>query len=110
MVLWDVYLSLDSTEGNTWSEVMRLASESNPVFPWILGAFLSHLFHHKDNLGPLLEADAAQTVMFILTLLLLAMGWLGLELNGWQIATTAIMGMAAGYLLWPKQRLAEWHW
>lgn len=89
---------------------MRSAGENYPSLPWILGAFLSHLFHPKDDLQPIIEADAAKTVMVTLTLFIFTLGWLGPPLNGWQIALTALLGMTAAYLLWPKNRLAEWHW
>lgn len=110
LVLWDVYLSLDATEGNTWSEVMRVASVRNPVLPWLFGAFLAHLFHLQDDLKPVLDHDAAHTVMIALTLGFVAIGIGGVELTGWLLATVVILGMVTAHFLWPKLRQAEWHW
>ena len=110
LVLWDIYLSIDAVCGNTWSEVMREASLRKPVLPWLLGAFLTHLFHFKDDLQPVIDRDAAITVMVILTLGLGALGITGIELAGWCMSLTVVLGMAAGLLLWPKHRLGAWYW
>jgi hypothetical protein len=110
LVLWDVYLSLDGTCGNTWSEVMRAASARNPVLPWIFGAFLVHLFHPRDGLEPVVDHDAARTVMVALTLGFVAIGVSGVQLTGWLMSAVACLGMVAGHFLWPKLRQGEWHW
>ena len=59
LVIWDVYLSKDTTKGNTWSEVIRLASGTNPILPWLLGSITTHLFHSRDALHPIFDPDAA---------------------------------------------------
>jgi hypothetical protein len=110
LVLWDVYLAADGPRGNTWSEVMREASIRNPVLPWLFGAFLAHLFHFRDGLRPALDQDAARTLMVVLTLGLVGIGFAGLEVPGWVLAALVILGMVAGHLLWPKLRQGEWHW
>ena len=110
LILWDVYLSLDRLEGNTWSEVLRAASGRNPFLPWFFGAFLTHLFHHRDDLRPLVDRDAAQTLMVVFSLIFLALWGVGVELEGWLLSAVAFFGMVAGYLFWPKLRQGEWHW
>lgn len=110
LLLWDVYLALDGIDGNTWSEVAREASRVHPFVPWILGASIGHLFHHRDDLPPIIEPSAASTIMFLLTLGILVLGLTGLELLGWQITAIALLGLVVGYGLWPKPRTEKWHW
>lgn len=110
LLLWDVYLALDCVEGNTWSEVAREASRAHPFVPWILGASIGHLFHHRDDLPPIVDSNAAATIMVVLTLGIFILGLTGLELSGWQITATALVGLVVGYRLWPRPRTQEWHW
>ncbi len=110
MVVWDVFLALDAVDGNTWSEVMRAASVGNPVLPWLFGILIGHLYHHRDDLAPIFDSDAAESVLMLLTLLLIVAGFVFNGLDGWQVTVMALAGIAAGYLLWPKHRQAEWHW
>lgn len=110
LVVWDVYLSLDAIDGNTWSEIMRGASVRNPVFPWLFGAFLTHLFHFQDDLKSIFDQDASTTVMVVLTLVIGAIGIRGVELTDWWVTFVFFLGMVAGLLLWPKLRQAEWYW
>lgn len=110
LILWDIFLSVDDLRGNTWSEVMREASARHPVLPWLFGAFLVHLFHFRDGLKPVLDHDAARTLMAVLTLGLVGIGIGGVEATGWLLPLLLILGMVAGHLLWPKLRQGEWHW
>jgi len=110
LVVWDVYLALDSVQGNTWSEVMREASTLKPLFPWLLGALLAHLFHFRDDLKPIFDRDASSTLMVALTFGLGVIGIFGVELTGWGMTLLVVLGMVTALFLWPKHRQAEWHW
>ena len=110
LVIWDIYLAADAIDGNTWSEVTRVASRGVPFLPWFMGAFLAHLFHHKDDLSPILDRDASQTLMVLLGGALVAWGLAGAELQGWQFPATALGGVVTAYFLWPRHRWGEWHW
>lgn len=110
LVVWDVYLALDGTKGNTWSEVLRVASQDNAALPWLFGILVGHLFHGRDDLSPIVHRDAAQTLLILLTLVLGVVSTAGVTLGGWLVAITGAAGIGAGCLLWPKHRQAMWHW
>ena len=110
LLLWDLYLALDQVHGNTWSEVTRETSRAHPFVPWILGASVGHLFHHRDDLSPIVDGNAASTIMGVLSLGVLTLGLGGLEFHGWQITTIAAAGLVFGYALWPKPRTQKWNW
>jgi len=110
LVVWDVYLALDPIDGNTWSEVMREASTLNPLFPWLLGVLLAHLFHFRDDLKPIFDRDAASTLMVAITIGLGVIGIYGVELTGWSMTLLVILGMVTALLFWPMHRQGQWHW
>ena len=115
---WDVYLAYED-KGATWSEVMRLAAPRHLFLPWILGVLISHLFHARDELEPVWEADSAYTLMWIFSIAFLLIGVFDVaehlktihpQAAIWAMGITALLGMLAGYLFWPKKRKQEWRW
>jgi hypothetical protein len=112
LVAWDVWLALDAVASNTWSEQMRIASGGKPVLPWLFGVILGHLFHPADGLAPVMEKDAALTILSMATVVAFVVGAFGLlSLSETLVALTMLCGVAAGVLLWPKPRAtSEWRW
>ena len=110
LVVWDFYLDDDGIAGNTWSEVVRGASDRYPILPWLLAALIGHLFHPKDKLLPIIrDRDVANSLMFLLTLAAAVVGFVGVAVP-WHQSITASGGLLAGVLLWPMPREGKWQW
>ena len=89
--------------------MIRDASDDFPILPWFFGALVSHLFHHRDNLKTVIDADAAATLMTVFSVTLIGFGVFGVD---WPLprGVTALLGVVAAYALWPKVRTQPWNW
>lgn len=110
-IAWDLYLMKDGIPDNTWSEVMRSAGGRYPVVPWLLGLLLGHLFHPQDNPEPLVDREAAGTVLVVLTLALVLLGSASAAWPLWWAGALALAGFIVGQVLWPMGRKTkDWQW
>ncbi len=110
LIVWDIYLARDGVGGNTWSEVLRADGRQHLILPWFLGAIAAHLFHGQDDLRPIVDPDAASTLMGSLALVLILLGFSPLTFPTWFMGIAALLGSVSAYLLWPKLRTGEWNW
>lgn len=108
VIVWDIWLAVDGTDGNTWSEVMRAASARTPVLPWCLSAVVAHLFLWRRKLDGQ-RADAAATVMWCTAAVLLIVGYAGVDCSG-AITELALLGLVMGVLFWPRAPKTDWGW
>jgi hypothetical protein len=111
LMVWDVFLATNGQPGDTWSEQARIGAPLFPVLPWFLGAMVGHMFPLLGHRPRLFGRDAAAGAMGWLTALVIL--WSGLIQFGVDLPIappaiwlTALGGMGASYLLWPRP-LAE---
>lgn len=109
LILWDIALAMDDIEGNTWSEVTRVAGERFPVIPFMLGALVGHLFHPFGPDRCHVPHDAARTSLSALCLVFALGGAFGVPLPGSSTVNMAL-GLLAGAALWPGCREEGWRW
>ena len=111
LIAWDLYLEGDATPDNTWSEVMRGASGRYPVLPWLLGLLLGHLFHPQDSPEPVVDREAAASVLAVGTFAFIGLGFASVAWPVWWAGALALVGLFAASLLWPMERRTEdWRW
>ena len=113
LIVWDIILQRwDPTRPNTWSEVAREASYALPILPWFLGAMVGHLFH--GGRIPRIDRDAGATLMGFFTFLVIVWS-VFLYLTYGVVPALVVAGMAragvvVAYVIWPLDRLGDWHW
>ncbi len=113
LIVWDIILQRwDPTRPNTWSEVAREASYGLPILPWFLGAMVGHLFH--GGRVPKIDRDAGATLMGFFTFLVIIWSVFLYFTDGvvptLVVAGMALAGVVVAYVIWPLDRLGDWHW
>ena len=113
LIVWDISLQRwDPTRPNTWSEAAREASYGLPILPWFLGAMVGHLFH--GGRVPEIDRDAGATLMGFFTLLVIVWSVFLYFTDGvvptLVVAGMALAGVVVAYVIWPLDRLGDWHW
>jgi hypothetical protein len=80
---WDIYLTTDAIEGNTFSELLREYGMKTPFFPWVFACLAGRWFHPSDTLKPLWSSQLATYLTIgIATLIVIAVGILYKVLRG----------------------------
>lgn len=72
-VVYDIVLTTDKIDGNTFSELLREFGMKTPFFPWVFAALAGRWFHPSDSLGPLFASQVA-TYIAILAMTALVVG------------------------------------
>ena len=55
LVIWDIFLAVDQTVGNTWSEVIRTWAKTTLIVPWCWGGLGGHFFHWFTKAKPIID-------------------------------------------------------
>jgi hypothetical protein len=102
LIIVDIWLAVDRTVGNTWSELLREASRHTLFVPWSLGVLMGHWFHPGDDFAPLV-GGASIWILMGLSAVLVALGLVlrfvyKYEPPAWP---WVFGGMVVGALLWP---------
>ena len=82
-VVYDVVLTTDAIDGNTFSELLREYGMKTPFFPWVLAALAGRWFHPSEGLQPLWSSQAATYATLVIgTLLVIGAGILYKVIRG----------------------------
>lgn len=96
----DIPAAIDSTKGNTFSELLRKGGTQTTIFPWAFSVYAGRWFHPVDGLELLGVWGAV--ILMIATWLLVVVGDIlrrhGHPLPSWLVVSA---GLLAGALLWP---------
>lgn len=97
LIVVDIYLARDEIDGNTWSELVRLAAIASPVVPWLAGLVMGHWFHPGEERDPIIEAPGNAVVLVVVSFLILALGFF-VDLPPW---IPFLVGAPVGAYVWP---------
>lgn len=103
LIAWDIVLATDDTEGNTWSELIRIAANATVAVPWLLGLVMGHWFHPGETREPAIDPPGNALVLLIATAIIAIIG-LFIDLPLWLPLVTAAV---VGAYLWPVETNPE---
>lgn len=94
----DVWLAMDKTPDNTWSEILAGWSNKTALVPWIWSGLAGHFFH--PNAEPIIKQPGGVVLLIWLTVAVAVVfsSKFGFTVPAW---TVLIPGFIAGALLWP---------
>ena len=96
-IVIDIVLATDPVEGNTFSELIRIAADNTPAVPWMVGLVLGHWFHPGETMSPVIPAPwNGYAILGITGVALIAGGPIGLD--PWLVCA---VGFVVGWLVWP---------
>ena len=101
-VIYDIVLTTDKIEGNTFSELLREYGKKSPIFPWTLSFLAGRWFHPGDKLKPILNnlPDAYTVVLVaVLTAVVVVIGVLYKRYCGAESWIPPWIIVAAGLIL-----------
>jgi hypothetical protein len=95
----DVWLALDSTKGNTWSEIIRTWSRKTLLLPWAWGVLAGHWFHWFD--ARIMERPGSIVLLLWTTIAIGIVSTIP-AINGSYSAllATLVMGFLSGAFFW----------
>lgn len=110
LAAWNIYAVLNSTKGDTISEIVLLTSTSHPLVPLAIGVVCGHWFVPGQQFFTAPQQIAILSAIAVLTIVLslvhLHIGLPGGEFLRKNLVIFLVVGLLIGGVVWPMSRPA----
>lgn len=104
LIIWDIFLAADKTDGNTWSEVLRHWGKLTLLVPWCWGGLGGHFFHWLSKPKPIIDRPGNVILLVWLSVLVAMISVIfhrfGFEQSFW-LYVFFVLGSLTWMFLWP---------